>query len=321
MQTRHIINAAVASSFILLGSCASMKLGTVTTPMEPPIAATVRGAGLVVSPPVIQLSASRPEFDLRGVTMEVQGQRFSLGGRYLETIDDMDLGRVGVLDTNIFKKAQIDVAALSTYAGSRIVDGISGRTDIRILVNRDKPDIGEYSSRPLVYDFSKYPWVGTFDPQGRPLPALFGDVSAGSVAAGNNYLLSVTLTIRSEIYEILQDDVNVQNKYLTAPHKPGKGDYYLDFLSYAAFSLKDRSGKVVMDEKTPQAFPTAYTRSRQLYLPVKNRDADAYANYFRSYDFNADAKAIVDEIVDAIIPAFRPLYRNLNQYVAVEEGK
>jgi hypothetical protein len=76
-----------------------MKLATVRTQIEPTIAATARGKSLKVAPVEIQLSAARSEFDLRGVTVSVNGQTFSLGGRYLETTDDMDLGKVGVLDT------------------------------------------------------------------------------------------------------------------------------------------------------------------------------------------------------------------------------
>ncbi len=299
----------------LLGSCASMKLATVRTQIEPTIAATARGKSLKVAPVEIQLSAARSEFDLRGVTVSVDGQTFNLGGRYLETTDDMDLGKVGVLDTNIFKKAKVDVESLSDYATDRLVKAIGGTSDIRILINPDKPDVGELSTRPLVYDLTKYPWVGQFDPAGQALPPVFSKVITGAPA---DYTLSVKLEIRSEIYEILEDSTYVQNKFISADHKPAKGDYYLDFVAFANFKLTDASGKVVMDDKTRQAYPVGYAPSRQLYLPVKNRDATAYAKYFRSYDFSADARGIVDRVVDNLVTVFRPLYSNLNQYVKEE---
>jgi hypothetical protein len=296
-----------------------MKLATVTTPLEPAISERARGSSLLVSPAAIRLSASRAEFDLRDVTVSVNGEVFTLGGRYLETIDDIDLGKVGVLDTNIFKKARVDEAALSAYATTRIAESAAGNQDIRIPIDRQSPDVGEYSSRPLVYDLTKYPWVGTFDAAGQPLPPLFSGVSAVPGGAAADYTLSVELTIRSEVFEILGNDVSIQDRYRFTSHKPTMGDYYLSFLAYATFKLTDRSGAVVMDEKTKQAFPVVFGAGAQIYLPVQNKDADGYAKYFRGYDFNVDARSIVDRIVDQIVLVLRPLYRNVNQYVKVDE--
>jgi len=86
------------------------------------------------------------------------------------------------------------------------------------------------------------------------------------------------------------------------------------------FSLTDaRTGAVLMTEKTEQALPIAYVEGAFEYVPVKNKDAAAYATFFRSYDFTATAEALVDRVADNLVPAFRPVYYNAVTWVKVEE--
>jgi len=250
--------------------------------------------------------------------MTVQGQSFSLGGRLLEETEDMNLGKVGVLDTNIYKKAKVNTEGLAEFFAARLANSLDSRADIRIPLNQDKPDAGEYSSRPLVYDITKYPYTATFAEGSKARPPLFSLVAIGGSAA--DYRLDMNVTVRSEIFEILTTDQYIQNKYISALHKSAKGDYYLSFLAYVRFSLVDvKTGKVVMNEKTKTGALIAYTVSDEIHLSIANKDAAAYQKYLRTYDFDASAKAILAELADGLAPFLRPLYKNANRYVKTEE--
>jgi hypothetical protein len=200
------------------------------------------------------------------------------------------------------------VPSLSEYATDRLVKAIGGTSDIRILINPDKPDVGELSTRPIVYDLTKYPWVGQFDPAGQALPPVFSKVITGSPA---DYTLSVKLEIRSEIYEILEDSTYVQNKFISADHKPAKGDYYLDFVGANSSSRRQR--KVVMDDKTRQAYPAGSAFATTVSA-AKNRDADAYASTSGLRFRRGCGDRRLGRITCAV---FRPSSQ-LNQYVKQE---
>ncbi|MFA6508731.1 MAG: hypothetical protein WCT14_21710 [Treponemataceae bacterium] len=305
------------TGLVVFASCGSMKLATITTPIQPQAVQELQGSNLAVVPPEVALVASRAEFDLRDVKIEINGQEIKLMGRFLEEINDMDLGKVGVLDTNIFKKAKVDTADLSAHFADLLIQRLDGAKDFQYPINVNIPTAGDYSSRPLVYDFSKFPQTSSFVPESKPLKPIFSSVAIGDAA---DYVLKAKVSVRSDIFEILNDDVYIQNKFISAPHKPSKGDYYLSLLAYMDFQLIDsKTGKIVMDQKTKQNMAITYVSRKTEYLPINKNDAAAYAKYFRTYDFAKNAKAVVGELATGIIPALRPIYSNINQYVKVEK--
>lgn len=302
-----------------LASCGSMKLATVTTEIAPESVMPFAGSSLAIVAPEIDLEPSTSKVDLREAELTVNGQKIQLMGRYLDEVDDMFLGRVGILDTNIFKKAKVDVASLGGTFASLLLKGLEGKEDFRFPINPEQLGAGDYSSRPLVYDFTAYPYAADYAPDGKSLESVFSAVTLGG---GGDLSLDIVVTIRSDVVEILTDDVYIQNKYLGADHQPHAGDYYLITYAYVSYELKDaKTGKVVLNQKTNKASIATYVVDRVEYLPVKNKDAEAFATYFRTYDFNRNAEALVTELAHGMIPAFRPVYRNLNQYVKVEEGQ
>ncbi|MBN1241885.1 MAG: hypothetical protein JXA15_04165 [Spirochaetales bacterium] len=304
-----------------LASCAGMQRQSVSTLYEPPLGGVAAGSTLAIERADITLSSSRSEFDLRGVSVTVTAgdstQTIELGGRYLETDDDWDLGEVGVLDTNIFKKSGVDARALGVRLSERLLAGITGAADLRLPINRAYPDAGEYSSRKITYDYTVTPYAATVDEASAPLAPIF---SASPSPVNSDYRLAVSVDIRSEILEILADYGYNTSSFGILDRKPAMGDYYLTYKAYVEFSLVDaRTGDVLMTEKTEQALPLAYVEGAFEYVPVKNKDAAAFSTFFRSYDFTAAAEALVDRVADNLVPAFRPVYYNSVTWVKVEE--
>lgn len=319
MKTALKIGTALVAA-AALASCAGMQRQSVSNLIEPPLA-VARGATLAVERADVELTSSRSEFDLRGVSVTVtagdSAQTIELGGRYLETDNDFDLGEVGVLDTNIFKKSGVDARALGVRLAKRLQDGITGAGDIRLPVNRAYPDAGEYATRKIAYDYTVTPYAASVDEGSAPLAAIFA-AAPNPVTA--DYRLSVSVDIRSEILEILADYGYNTSSFGIMDRKPAKGDYYLTYKAYAEFSLVNaRTGEVLVDEKTKQAIPLAYVLGAFELVPVKNKDAAAYSTFFRSYDFTATAEALVDRVADNLVPAFRPVYHNTVIWVKVEE--
>lgn len=308
----------LAGATAIFSSCIGMQLATVTTQDTPNIARVAQDSSLYIAPVELNLTSSRAEFDLRDVTVSINGQEFKLGGRYLEEIEDSDLGEVGILDTNIFLKADVDTEILAKYLANYLGENISGDKDIRIPFNKNQPDAALYSSLPLIYDFSQYPWVSSVDPNGEALDPIFKEIDQNPVNA--DYELSISIDFRSEVFEILSTDQYIQNKHMMANHKPEKGDYYLSYFVILNYTLTDTiSREIVMTEKSPQT--TIQTRGirNYTYLPIANKDADAYAKYFRSYDFTEAAEGILSQLADTMLLSFRPMYTHINKYVKVEE--
>ena len=311
--------ALVASAALV--SCAGMQRQSISTLYQPPLATVAQGATLAVERADLTLSSSRSEFDLRGVSVTVTAgdstQTIDLGGRYLETDDDWDLGEVGVLDTNIFKKSGVDARALGVRLSERLLAGITGATDIRLPINRAYPDAGEYSTRKIVYDYTVTPYAATIDEGSAPLAPIF---SAAPSPVNSDYRLAISVDIRSEILEILEDYGYNTSSFGIMDRKPAKGDYYLTYKAYVKFSLVNaRSGETLMTEKTEQPLPIAFVEGAFEYIPVKNKDAAAFSTFFRGYDFTATAEALVDRVADNLVPAFRPVYYNTVTWVKVEE--
>lgn len=314
-----IASALVASA--ALASCASMQRQSVSNLIQPPLTSVARGATLAIERAEVNLTSSRAEFDLRGTSVTVtvgdSSQTIELGGRYLETDDDFDLGQVGVLDTNIFKKSGVDARALGVRLSERLLAGITGSGDFRLPINRAYPDAGDYATRKIVYDYTVTPYAESIDEASPPLAPIFAKATSPVNA---DYRLAVSVDIRSEIFEILADNGYNSNSFGIMDRKPAKGDYYLTYTAYAEFSLVNaRTGEVLMTEKTKQAIPLAYVEGDFEYVPVKSKDAAAYATFFRSYNFAATAEALVDRVADNLVPAFRPVYQNAVLWVKVEE--
>ncbi|ULQ61095.1 hypothetical protein K7I13_07535 [Brucepastera parasyntrophica] len=318
--------ALVCALFI---SCATRQAVTITTAEYPAIASSVQDASLSLQDVEVELSSSRFDLiDLRDATLSVNGVDVPLAGKFMEEERKSGIGQVGVLDTNIFAKSGLKDAYLTDYFFKKMENLLSTQEDYVIPISRSQRTYGDYATRPLIYDLSDYtlqyankPYPYSFDPEGETLTPVFTKILTGGAA---DYILTISVDVESEVYEILEPDSNPN----LAPkdHKPVTGDYFLYRAASAKFSLKNsQTGEILISQKTKQPFslkgpsPIGYMVQNYVYLPVANKDAAAYAKYFRNYNFTDSANEILDMLAEELIRLFRPFYVNVNDYVKVEK--
>lgn len=317
MKAKHLLLLSL-SSMLVLASCGTYEMATVSEPYQSPHLDAIQGKSMSIESVNVYLESSRSDFDLRGTSVTVNGQAITLGGTYLDEDTDMKLGEVGVVDTNIFEKAGVDEFGLSSVVTEMLLNTLNDRQDFFIPINYDKLDLGYYSNRKLLFDFTTYPWSYTLDDSAPALESPFTSVAFDDSSA--DLALNVDIEIRSEILQILEDDVNIQNQFIMADHQPSQDDYYLTVYAFMKFTVVDRrTNEVVMDEKTRTIIPMAYGYQEQMYIPVQANDADQYSRFFRDFNFSGYTAEISRRLADSLTQGLHPFYRNLNQRVKVEE--
>lgn len=303
---------------VLLSSCASTKLVTEVSITEPVSVQIPAGSSIYVEPDLYFSGLSNDFLDLRDVTVSINGSEpISLGGRYLEKKSDMKLGSIGVLDTNIFKKAGLSEKEMSDYFVETLINKITTNEDYYFNYFEDSLNTYCYSTRPVIYDFETYPYGITIG-DGDYIDPIF----VPGTEKNSDYKLKARVSIMNEIVEVLEDDISIQNQYMFEEHKPSEGDYYMAYTAYTEFSLIDnKTGKEVLNQKTRMpGVRVFYTDMENTYIPVENSNADAYAKYFREeFDFSDECKRVINKLINGMIPAFRVYYCNMNTRVKVEE--
>lgn len=303
---------------ILLSSCASTKLVTKVSVTEPVSATIPAGSSIYVEPDLYFSGLSNDFLDLRDVTVSINGSApISLGGRYLEKKNDMNLGNIGVLDTNIFEKAGLSEEKMSDYFVNTFINKITTKDDdYYFSYTEDSLNNYCYSTRPVIYNFESYPYGVTIG-DGDYIDPIF----VAGTKDNSDYTLKAKVSIMNEVVEILETDLAIQNQYTFAEHKPSEGDYYMCYTAYTEFSLVDnKTNKEVLNQKTKMpGIYVFYTNIENKYLPIQNADADAYAKFFREFDFTDECERVINKLINGMLPAFRVYYSNNNMRVKVEE--
>ena len=303
---------------LTLSSCASMKLTTVSEPCNKALFEQLKGKSLSVETVELDLASSRQEFDLRGASITINGQTIELGDTYLERTEDMDLGEVGVVDTNIFKKAGLNSDELGGLIEEKIIAMLDENVDIYLPVNRTQPDVGLYSNYAVVYDYSTIPY--TYSVLGE-LPEL--ETALNSVMksdSGADYKLELSVIIQSEILQVLNIDQFSQSRFSYGEHVPQNGDYYLSLLLTVKYELSDnKTGEKILDQRTKLDSYLFQGLRDYIYIPVEAGNKDKYSRFFRDFDFSSYAEKLCNLTAEGVLPALRPLYLNMNKWVKVEE--
>jgi len=315
---KKILPVLVTITVLLLGSCASMELTTISEDINTAYFEQFEDRSLSIEPVDVSLESSRAEFDVRGKTLTINGQTIELGDTYLERTDDMDLGAVGVVDTNIFKKAGINTDDLNSYIENALIELVGEDKDFFFPVNRSAVDIGSYSNRHVTYDFKTFPYTPSVEEGGESLGPIFKSVSVAKMNADFN--LEITAAIRSEVFQILEDDEYIQSRVAFGERKPQKGDYYLSFMLLPEYKvINNKTGEVVFDKNTKLDSFLFHGFREQVYIPVESGNRDKYSKFFREFDFNSYAEEICDRLIEGILPGLRPMFQNMNKWVEVEE--
>jgi len=321
MHLRSFTVTAIVAATLLVFSCATYRIRTESVPTMPPNADALRGKSVGVLPTTVSFGASRFAIDLRDVKVTVNGQEVKLQDRHIAKDDDIALGKVGVLDVDILGKSKVDKAALGAFCQDVLVEGLGGKRDYNVpfFKGLGESNMGALSNRPYTLDRSVYPPKEVY--ADGPSPAtLFSSVAArgaGSIE-GVDLVLRSEISISSEILEVLEgpsSSISVDDKPIM------KGDYFLSLFGSYRFSLVDaKTGAVVADEKTKGEWTTQPVLVRNMRVPAANGDAEAYAKYFRTVDFNAYARVAAAAALESVLPLFTPFYVNTYHSEKVEKA-
>ncbi len=134
---------AIASIAMLPLSCATYVYQAKTTTATAPYAQRLEGKTVGIVPFEVSFGAPRLTVDLRDSTLTVNGQEIKLQTRYIAHDENLDIGKFGVLDVNIFKKAGVHVAKVSEAVNKALVDGLSGKRDYQVPFMRGFGEDGD----------------------------------------------------------------------------------------------------------------------------------------------------------------------------------
>jgi hypothetical protein len=317
MKTRAISMTILAA--LLAASCASYRTRTESLPTMPPNAQAMSGKSVAILPTTLSFGAGRLALDLRDVKLTVNGQEVILQKRFIATDDDMSLGKVGVLDVDILTKAKVDKAEAADFCAQALAGGLSGARDYNVpfFKGLGESNMGMLSNRPYEVDNFAYPPVSAYLPATGPT-TLFSSVKTvpSGGAGGADLVFASDISISSEILEVIEPGSS-----LSPDDKPlMKGDYFLSLFGSYRFSLKDAAtGAVLVDEKTKSEWTTKPVLVKYYRIPVSKGDADAYAKYFRSVDFEPFVEKALAAAIESELPLLAPFYVNTYHAIKVEK--
>lgn len=317
MKTRAISMTILAA--LLATSCASYRTRTESVPTLPPNSQTLSGKSVAIQPTALSFGASRLALDLRDVKMTVNGQEVILQKRFIATDDDLTLGKVGVLDVDILTKAKVDKAVAAGFCSRVLAGGLGGTRDYTVpfFKGLGESNMGTLSSRPYEVDNFAYPPVANYLPATGPT-TLFSSVETvpAGETGGADLVFASDISISSEILEVIEPGSSI-----SPDDKPlMKGDYFLSLFGSYRFSLRDAaSGAVLVDEKTKSEWTTKPVLVKYYRIPVDKGDADAYAKYFRSVDFEPFVEKAAAAAIESALPLLVPFYVNTYHAVKVEK--
>jgi hypothetical protein len=301
---RIAILAIVA--LVALTSCASYKYTTVSVPGAASYAAQLQGKTLGIAPVKVSFYNSH----ILSVEWVKQGNVYLK--RHAVEEDDLYPGtKVGYLKLNILKKSGIDPMAYSGRAAELIRAGIAGESDFRagFFKGLGQGNMGELTSRPMEYDYSKNPPAVIYKDAAGPR-TFFSAVKLvpSEAAADTDFVLNVEISVDNEIRELMGVPSN-GGRLQSEGHYATQGDYYVTTNTSVYFTLTDRAtGKVVASDKTKLEWPTAPGGQIWTWLPLS--DPKAYYNLeaFDGLDYHAYAEKAVLSNLDGLFPYLAPFY-------------
>lgn len=317
---RFLIPAAAAIA--VLASCATYRIEPRYVEAKPAFAASLEGKTLALEPIEVTLGASRFAVDLRDVTLTVNGQEVVLQKRFLTEAEELGLGRFGVLDVNILKKAKTDAGRLSAYAGELLLSALDGSRDYAVpfFKGLGESNMGQLSNRPVDYDRSARPVKAVFDASARR-STLYSGVSvlpSASAPSPAELRLSAEILLDSEVVQIISNSSTMPADDSGMPAMPG--DYFLTMTASVLFHLYDAAtDKEIATDKTKSEWALKPHTKKTIRIPARKGDADAYAKYFRSVELEPYAREAVKGAVDSILPLIDSFYVNTYHSIKAEK--
>jgi hypothetical protein len=303
-------------------SCASVKLVTRSLPADSTSRGNLSGKSIGIIPFAIDFDATRVAIDLRDVKLTVNGQEIILQERYIARDEDISLGKIGILDVNILTKAGTKKEPLSSAATDILKGGLSGTYDYHVgfLKGLGEDNMGELSNRPIDYDRSVFPPVVIYTgAAASPYYSTVTVLPAGTKPekAGTDLVLTGNISISNEVVEILEPPDKTGVSIRTSPEQ---GQYYLTMKGFVTFTLSEvKTGKVIATEASKSEWPVRTDISQNILLPVQNKDAAAFAKYFRTVDLSPYALDTVKQFVPLFLPLLSPYFVNTTHQVAEEK--
>jgi hypothetical protein len=296
-------------------SCASYEMVSTSVLHEPAHLKDLQGSSLTILPIDINYGAINLTIDLRDVQIRVNGQAVTLQDQYLMEYEDDELGTIGVLDSNIFELAGLDKAKLGAYASERFIALMRGEATYTEPFFRGfgAGDMGHLSNQAINWDYEA---VNPPQPvyYGDPAPLVFPTIVDLNDAQSDNvqdtdYVLKMEVQLSSEVGEILSGgEEDYYGSSFSAASGPEEGDYVLFLRSSIYYELLDANGNEVFNSNITYEYPLNDYDVREIVLPVTPGNADAFAKYFRDFDYESIALELIDEFIPRIIPAFSNFY-------------
>jgi len=310
----------IATALSVLVSCATYRIETRTVPVSVPYAEQVHGRTLGVEPFTVSFGASRLALDLRDVTLIVDGQEIKLRTRYITKEDDISLGKIGILDTNIFKKAKVSEKNVAEKVNEVLLRGLSGTYDYNIgfFKGLGESNMGQLSNRPVERDDSKYPPTFSYLPATGATSYFskvdFIPVHTEPTNSGYDYVLTGEISISNDVVEVIEDPPS------SDMNKPKAGSYFITVLASVNMMLVDsKTGKVVIDENTKIDYPVRNAGSFNVPIDTPKGDAAAFAKYFRTVNLESYAVDQALVLLTAQFPKLAPFYASTFHNIKVDK--
>lgn len=258
----------------------------------------------------------RSNIDLRGA-VKVNGR--DLFGTFLAEDKTPQLGRFGVLDTNIFTLAKTDKQAISAVVTADLQAFLSGQKEFRIgfFNGLGEGNYGELSSRALEVVSVDRP--SPLKPVGAPLPPYYPSVTVGGQA---DLTLFSQLAIFSEVVEILAaPDPAPGATFAEIEKQPKVGEYWLRVNASVKYQLKDAQGQVVASDRDKFGYLINDIVQENYKVPVRLGDGDGFYKYFRTKDLLPYAKKAVSGFLESMTPRLAPFYVNTITMTEVKKSQ